>query len=87
MDVAPPLEPGDLAMWGLLTVHGSLPNESQHDRAFAISSYVNGERSQRGEWAFRDGVPTLLGPTPQLCKNEQLHERPDPYYDDTEWYL
>jgi phytanoyl-CoA hydroxylase len=81
------LEPGDLAMWGLLTVHGSLPNESEHDRAFAISSYVNGERSQRGEWAFRDGVPTLLGPTPQLCKNEQLHERPDPYYDDTEWYL
>ena len=53
------LEPGDLAMWGLLTVHGSLPNESQHDRALAISSYVNGERSQRGEWAFRDGVPTL----------------------------
>lgn len=81
------LEPGDLVMWGLLTVHGSLPNESGHDRAFAISSYVHGDRSARGEWAFIDGRPTLLGPTPQLCKNELLHERPDPYYDDTEWYL
>jgi ectoine hydroxylase-related dioxygenase (phytanoyl-CoA dioxygenase family) len=81
------LEPGDLAMWSLLTVHGSLPNESDHDRAFAISSYVRGETSQRGEWAFRDGVPTPLGDTPQVCKNERLHERPDPYYDDSTWYL
>ncbi|MFZ9629538.1 MAG: phytanoyl-CoA dioxygenase family protein [Ilumatobacteraceae bacterium] len=81
------LEPGDLAMWGLLTVHGSLPNESQHDRAFAISSYVNADRSQRGEWAFREGEPVLLGPTPQLCKNERLFEQLEPYYDDTEWYL
>lgn len=80
------LEPGDLAMWSLLTVHGSLPNESDRDRAFGISSYVTGA-SQRGEWAFRDGVPQPLGDTPQLCKNERLHERPDPYYDDTEWYL
>ena len=34
------LEPGDAVMWGLLTVHGSLPNESSMDRAFALSSYV-----------------------------------------------
>ncbi|MEY3257975.1 MAG: hypothetical protein RI954_1, partial [Actinomycetota bacterium] len=51
------LEPGDAVMWGLLTVHGSLPNESRVDRAFALSSYVRGETSQRGEWAFKDGVP------------------------------
>ena len=81
------LEPGDLAMWGLLTVHGSLPNGSDHDRALAISSYVNGSTSQRGEWAYLDGVPQPLGDAPQLCKNERLHERPDPYYDDSEWYL
>ena len=81
------LEPGDLAMWGLLTVHGSLPNESQHDRAFAISSYVRGDTSQRGEWTFRDGVPVPLGDVPQLCKNERLYDNLDPYYDDTEWYL
>lgn len=81
------LEPGDLAMWGLLTVHGSLPNTSQRDRAFAISSYVHGLRSERGEWAFRDGRPIRLGSTPQLCKDERLYERLEPHYDDTEWYL
>ena len=81
------LEPGDAVMWGLLTVHGSLPNESSMDRAFALSSYVRGETSQRGEWAFKDGVPQRLGATPQLCKNERLFENLDPYYDATEWYL
>lgn len=81
------LEPGDVVIWGLLTVHGSLPNESAHDRAFAISSYVRGDTSQRGEWTWRDGRPVPLGDTPQICKNERLHERPDPYYDPTEWYL
>lgn len=81
------LEPGDMVIWGLLTVHGSLPNDSTHDRAFAISSYVRGDTSQRGEWTWRDGQPVPLGDTPQLCKNERLHERPDPYYDPTEWYL
>jgi len=81
------LEPGDLAMWSLLTVHGSLPNESVHERAFAISSYVNGATSQRGEWAFRDGVPQRLGDMPQLCKNEKLFDRLEPYHDPTEWYL
>lgn len=81
------LEPGDLAVWGLLTVHGSLPNESRSDRAFAISSYVRAETSQRGEWTFRDGQPVPLGDTPQLCKNERLYDNLQPHYDDTEWYL
>lgn len=81
------LEPGDLVMWGLLTVHGSLPNESDHDRAFAISSYVRGETSNRGEWTFRDGQPVPLGETPQICKNERLFENLEPHYDPTKWYL
>ena len=81
------LEPGDAVMWGLLTVHGSLPNESRVDRAFALSSYVRGETSQRGEWAFKDGVQQRLGTTPQLCKNEKLFDNLEPYYDATEWYL
>ena len=81
------LEPGDAVMWGLLTVHGSLPNESSQDRAFALSSYVRGETSQRGEWAFKDGVPQRLGSTPQLCKNEKLFDNLEPHYDSTEWYL
>lgn len=81
------LEPGDAVMWGLLTVHGSLPNESDDDRAFAISSYVRGDTSERGEWAFRDGKPVRLGATPEICKDERIRERPDPYYDESEWYL
>lgn len=81
------LEPGDAVMWGLLTVHGSLPNESNNDRAFALSSYVRGGTSERGEWAFRGGEPQLLGDTPQLCKNERLFDNLEPHYDATEWYL
>ena len=39
----------------------------------------------RGEWAFRDGVSTPLGPEPQICKYEQLHERPGPFYIEPDW--
>jgi ectoine hydroxylase-related dioxygenase (phytanoyl-CoA dioxygenase family) len=81
------LEPGDVVIWGLLTVHGSLPNASSCDRAFALSSYVRGETSQRGEWTFRDGVRVPLGDKPVLCKNEKLFDNLEPYYDSTEWYL
>lgn len=80
------LEPGDLAMWGLLTVHGSAPNKSAHDRAFALSSYVRADTTERGEWVFKDGVSTPLGGTPRLCKYEKLHEQPGPLYDTTEWW-
>jgi ectoine hydroxylase-related dioxygenase (phytanoyl-CoA dioxygenase family) len=81
------LNPGDAVIWGLLTVHGSLPNLSDSDRAFMISSYVRGESSLRGEWAFRDGRSAPLGTEPQPCKYEQLHERPGPHYIDSEWFL
>ena len=85
MDVV--LEPGDLVVWGLMTVHGSLPNDSVHERAFAISSYVRGETSQRGEWTFKDGEPQSLGESPQLCKNEKLFNNLEPHYDATKWFL
>ncbi len=80
------LEPGDLALWGLLTVHGSNANNSQHDRAFAIQSYVRACTSERGEWAFRDGVSTPLGAEPVICKYEQLIEKPGPFYDESKWF-
>lgn len=80
------LEPGDLAMWSLLTVHGSQPNLSPNDRAFGISSYVKAANSERGEWAFRDGYSVPLGDEPQICKYEQLHEKPGPFYADDKWY-
>lgn len=81
------LEPGDLVVWGLMTVHGSLPNDSQKERAFAISSYVRGDTSQRGEWTFKNGIPQALGETPQLCKNEKLFDNLKPHYDATKWFL
>jgi ectoine hydroxylase-related dioxygenase (phytanoyl-CoA dioxygenase family) len=80
------LEPGDLALWGLMTVHGSLPNGSDHDRALALSSYVKAEASDRGEWAFKDGQSTPLGAVPELCKYEQLREKPGPFYVESRWY-
>jgi ectoine hydroxylase-related dioxygenase (phytanoyl-CoA dioxygenase family) len=84
--VALEMEPGDIALWGLLTVHGSLPNQSDQDRAFAISSYVRAENSARGEWAFHDGQSMPLGPEPRLCKWEGLHDRPEPHYVYQKWY-
>lgn len=76
------MAPGDLVIWGLMTVHGSGPNISQtRDRRLLINSYLRAEDSpSRGEWAFRDGVPTPLGVTPQPCKDVDVASKPDPYY-------
>jgi ectoine hydroxylase-related dioxygenase (phytanoyl-CoA dioxygenase family) len=79
------MQPGDLLLWTLYTVHGSAPNLSSGDRRFMINSYTRAADSDRGEWAFRDGVSTPLGPQPQLCKYEQLHERPGPFYIEADW--
>ncbi len=84
--VALEMEPGDLVLWSLLTVHGSMPNHSAHDRAFAISSYVRADTTDRGEWAFRDGIPQALGETPKLCKYDKLFERPGPLYETQPWW-
>jgi ectoine hydroxylase-related dioxygenase (phytanoyl-CoA dioxygenase family) len=79
------MEPGDLLLWTLFTVHGSAPNTSREDRRFMINSYVRAADSERGEWAFRDGVSTPLGAEPQLCKYEALRERPGPFYIEADW--
>ena len=79
------MQPGDLLLWTLFTVHGSAPNVSDTDRRFMINSYVRAGDSDRGEWAFRDGVSTPLGPEPQICKYEQLRERPGPFYIESDW--
>ncbi|MDF1749407.1 MAG: phytanoyl-CoA dioxygenase family protein [Alphaproteobacteria bacterium] len=83
------LEPGDAVIWSLLTVHGSLPNKSDRDRAFAISSYVRAEASpNRGEWVFRGGESVPLGDVPQPCKDSaNLNRPPGGVYEDSEWYL
>jgi ectoine hydroxylase-related dioxygenase (phytanoyl-CoA dioxygenase family) len=79
------MEPGDLLLWTLFTVHGSAPNTSSYDRRFMINSYVRASDSERGEWAFRGGVSTALGTEPKICKYEQLLERPGPFYIETDW--
>ena len=79
------MEPGDLLLWTLFTVHGSAPNVSDYDRRFMINSYVRAGDSDRGEWAFRGGVSTPLGTEPEICKYEQLRERPGPFYVEADW--
>jgi ectoine hydroxylase-related dioxygenase (phytanoyl-CoA dioxygenase family) len=78
------LEPGDLVIWSLLTVHGSNINRSDKYRAFALSSYVKAASSD--EWVFRAGESIALGGEQQLCKYEQLHTKPGPFYSDDPWY-
>jgi ectoine hydroxylase-related dioxygenase (phytanoyl-CoA dioxygenase family) len=80
------MEPGDLAIWTLFTVHGSAPNTSRDERILMLNSYVRAEDTpQRGEWAFRDGRSIPLGEQPEICRYEQLHERPGPFYIDEDW--
>jgi ectoine hydroxylase-related dioxygenase (phytanoyl-CoA dioxygenase family) len=80
------MEPGDLLLWTLFTVHGSAPNVSDHDRRFMINSYMRAADSDgRGEWAFRGGESTPLGSEPEICKYEALRERPGPFYIESDW--
>ena len=80
------LDPGDLMIWGLLTVHGSQKNTSNHDRAFLIQSFYRAQDSERGEWVLKNGVSTPLGPEPKVCKYVALKEKPGPFYSEDKWY-
>ena len=73
------LEPGDVALWNLFTVHGSGPNRSTTDRRLYINGYVAAAQCDRGEWTFRDGQPCALG-APVLVHYEDLHRRPEAHY-------
>ncbi len=75
------LDPGDVAIWNLHTVHGSGPNTSRMDRRVYLNGYVKADTCERGEWAFRAGEPCDLG-APVLVHYEDLHTRPDPHYVD-----
>lgn len=74
------LEPGDLALWSPYLVHASGHNSARHKRRLFINGYVRASDCDRGEWAFRDGVPVPLGPEPALVHFEQLHSAPHPHY-------
>ena len=73
------LEPGDVALWGVFTIHGSGVNVTAQDRRFYLNGYVRADDCDRGEWAFRDGVPQKLG-EPVLVHYEDLLNRPEPHY-------
>lgn len=76
------MEPGDVALWSVMTVHGSGPNRSDSDRRLYINGYVAAASCDRGEWAFRNGRPCALPTEPSLVHYEDLHRRPEPHYTD-----
>lgn len=73
------LDPGDVALWNVFTIHGSGPNRTAGDRRFYLNGYVRAADCDRGEWAFRDGAPCPLGEA-VLVHYEDLHARPQPHY-------
>lgn len=73
------LEPGDLALWSPYLVHGSGQNRSSGDRRFFVNHYMVASDCDRGEWAFRDGVPCSLG-EPTLVQYEGIAANPEPHY-------
>jgi ectoine hydroxylase-related dioxygenase (phytanoyl-CoA dioxygenase family) len=54
------LDPGDVAIWGLFTVHGSGLNRANHSRRVYLNGYVTAEDCDLGTWAFREGEPCPL---------------------------
>jgi ectoine hydroxylase-related dioxygenase (phytanoyl-CoA dioxygenase family) len=74
------LEPGDFVLWSPYLVHGSATNNADHFRRFYINGYVRAADCDRGEWAFRGGVPVPLDGEPTLVHYEQLYERPERHY-------
>jgi ectoine hydroxylase-related dioxygenase (phytanoyl-CoA dioxygenase family) len=75
------LDPGDVAIWNVFTIHGSGGNSTRGDRRFYLNGYVSAADCDRGELAFRGGQPMPLG-APVLVHYEELHERPEPHYID-----
>jgi hypothetical protein len=73
------MEPGDLGLWNLYTVHGSATNRSPRDRRVYINGYVEANKCDRGEWSFRNGRPCKLG-EPVLVHYDDLYTRPEPHY-------
>ena len=54
------LDPGDVALWGPYTIHGSGSNESAIDRRFYVNGYISAQNCDVGEWAFRNAHPCPL---------------------------
>lgn len=79
------MEAGDVVLWHPLTVHGSGHNVSGIDRRFYINGYAIAANTDRGEWAFRNGIPCPLGVEPLMVHYEGLYTNPEPHYVDNSW--
>lgn len=75
------LNPGDVALWNVFTIHGSGANRTQSDRRFYLNGYVRAADCDRGEFAFRGAEPVQLG-APVLVHYEELYQRPEPHFVD-----
>ena len=73
------LEPGDVALWNVYTIHGSGPNETGGERRFYLNGYVRGPDCDRGEWTWEGGKARPLG-APTLVHYEALFTDPEPHY-------
>jgi ectoine hydroxylase-related dioxygenase (phytanoyl-CoA dioxygenase family) len=73
------MSPGDIAIWHPYLFHGSAPNDSLIDRRLYINGYVNASNCDRGEYAFKKGVPVTLG-EPCLVDYDALYTRSEPHY-------
>tara|TARA_Y100001936_G_C16092585_1_gene687828 strand:+ start:8355 stop:9251 length:897 start_codon:yes stop_codon:yes gene_type:complete len=76
------MAPGDVAIWSAHTVHGSPSNRSNADCRFYTNGYVIADNSDRGEWAFRNGVSQPLSGRPALIDYEDLYDNPGPMFVD-----
>jgi ectoine hydroxylase-related dioxygenase (phytanoyl-CoA dioxygenase family) len=74
------LEPGDVAMWFAYVIHGSRPNHSSSDRRGFLNSYNKAQDTDRGEWAFKNGVASPLAGEPALINYDALYDDEDPHY-------
>ena len=76
------LRPRDVALWSPYTLHGSGPNRSNAVRGFYINSYIIAGNTNRGEWAFRNGVSQPLSGPPAMVDYDELYEKPGPMFVD-----
>ncbi|MFV2056711.1 MAG: phytanoyl-CoA dioxygenase family protein [Thiohalomonadales bacterium] len=74
------LEPGDVALWYSYVIHGSGPNNSSSDRRGFLNSYNKAQDTDRGEWAFKNGVPCPLSGEPVLINYGAIYDDEDPHY-------
>ncbi len=79
------LAPGDVAMWSPYLVHGSGANRTARDRRLYINGYVKGDKADRGEPAFRHGVPVPLSGRPAVIHFDAVATRPEPHFVDEDY--